>query len=1348
MSSDSSLDSFLADFNGRVWKQPGAPEALTPHHIYPANPGVQVEVVYATSSARPSASDARALWSDRWNKRPTGVLLVAAYPNGGAAPKAAVVGLRDKGTYVADLAFSSVELVVEQVLEAPTTARAEEILASLFEEHEDDEIPGLVNTGLFATHELLTNVPNRSDWQTAGACARSFRGHGGEDLVRSVGWEIVHQGTDALLTKDGRGEAVAVFLEGEELFDRPATRFGTVSPVQHAIAAARNARLRWVLAVQGTRMRLYTADPDTGVARKGSDTYTEINLATIDDEHAAYATLLMTPEALCEGGTADEILGRSMDHATALGERLRERVYVDVVPDLATAVAQQLKATTEAELREAYHITLVVLFRLLFVAYAEDRGLLPYRTNEAYTHVSLKGRARYYATQAHGGDGLRFDPHAEDLWDTLLNIWHGVYAGHTEWGIPAYGGSLFDPQGEVGATISAMRLTNAQVGPALVKLLVDTGRDATDGPVDFQTLSVREFGTIYEGLLESSLSIAPSDLTLDDKGTYVPAKLSDNVVVAAGRVYFHNASGKRKATGSYFTKQFAVEHLLETALDPAVEEHLAQVAALLDTGNDTGAHAKFWDFRVADISMGSGHFLVGAVDHVASAFTAFLTDHPIPTVMAELDRLRATALEKLTEAKSETVPEIDQMTLVRRQVAKRCIYGIDINTVAVDLARLALWIHTFIPGLPMSSLDHGLVRGNSLTGIGTLEEVFTVNAFKPNYKWTRSFLADRLEEELEDSAKQLRRVGLTSEATAEETKEAAEAYAEAVHQSEPAKAILDAAVATRLGTINLDGVFDTDTIIRAGRGVEVQAKTHELDALHFVHAFPEVFINSDGSPGGFHVILGNPPWDEVMVEEPKFWQRYYPGVMGMAPSAQKKAIQQYRTERPDLLPLLETERKQAEKYRKALLAGPYPGLGTGDVDLYKAFSWRFWQLLRDGGRFGVVFPRSVLNAAGSAKWREEILLCGQFTSVVSMVNTREWVFDDVDPRYSVNLLTIKKERLDEPQVGLAGPFHSLNDYQKGHRQLGALPASGLGEWASGATFPLLPDTYSVQVFKALRSHPRLDSGEQWLFKPVREFDATNDRKTFDAGSDAPGRWPVYTGATFNLWDPDFGDPYAYADPGTVTKALFDKRKRQSRLKSSAFLGLEPEIVNDIHTLPCLRPRIAFRDIARATDTRTMLACLVPGNVVLTNKAPYLLQRKGCPADEAYVLGILSSIPLDWYTRRYVEIGMNLHIANAFPVPRPAPEDVRRLRVVEIAGRLAAVDGRYAEWAAEVGVPVGSTHGEGVKNDLICELDAVVAHLYGLAREELIHVYRTFHRGWNYQPRLDVVLEHFDRWENQ
>ena len=612
----------------------------------------------------------------------------------------------------------------------------------------------------------------------------------------------------------------------------------------------------------------------------------------------------------------------------------------------------------------------------------------------------------------------------------------------------------------------------------------------------------------------------------------------------------------------------------------------------------------------------------------------------------------------------------------------------------------------------------------------------------------RSLLADRLEAVLDESAVTLRRVGLAAEASASETKDVEQAYAEARREAEPAKAILDAAVANRLGLVNLDGVLDTDLILKTGRDASVRETVDQLGGVHLALAFPEVFISRDGGHAGFHVILGNPPWDEVMVEEPKFWQRYFPGVMGMAPAAQKKAIQEYRSARPDLVALHRSEEAKAEKYRRALLAGPYPGLGTGDVDLYKAFSWRFWQLLRQGGRFGVVFPRSVLNAAGSAQWRKILLKDGQFQSVVSLTNTGKWVFDDIHGQYTVTLLTVEKAVAPEPEVRLAGPFHSLKDFLAGRHILGSLPASGLAEWASGASFPLLPDTSAIDAFRALRSHPRLDSGGQWLFKPVAEFHATNDRKTFDAGGPAPGRWPVYTGATFNLWSPDAGDPYTYADPATVTQSLFEKRKRQARLASSAFLGLDPRIVNDTGTLPCYKPRIAFRDIARSTDSRTAIVALIPGNVVLTNKAPYLLQRAGDLTDEAYLLGILSSIPLDWYARRYVEMGMNLHIVNALPIPRPDRDDPRRLRVVEIAGRLAAVDERYADWAAEVGAPVGSTTDTGVRNDLIHELDAVAAHLYGLTREALIHIFTTFHRGWDYQPRLTAVLNHFDRWSNQ
>ena len=156
---------------------------------------------------------------------------------------------------------------------------------------------------------------------------------------------------------------------------------------------------------------------------------------------------------------------------------------------------------------------------------------------------------------------------------------------------------------------------------------------------------------------------------------------------------------------------------------------------------------------------------------------------------------------------------------------------------------------------------------------------------------------------------------------------------------------------------------------------------------------------------------------------------------------------------------------------------------------------------------------------------------------------------------------------------------------------------------------------------------------------------------------------------------------------------------------------------------------------------------MPPNVVLTNKAPYLLRREGSERDEAYLLGILSSLPLDWYARRYVEVGLNLHIFNALPIPRPGNDDPLRDRVVHIAGTLAAVDDRYAAWAGAVGVPVGGARTDQERDALMAELDAVVALLYGLERSQLAHVFDTFHRGWDCAARRDAALTHFDHWRD-
>ena len=182
---------------------------------------------------------------------------------------------------------------------------------------------------------------------------------------------------------------------------------------------------------------------------------------------------------------------------------------------------------------------------------------------------------------------------------------------------------------------------------------------------------------------------------------------------------------------------------------------------------------------------------------------------------------------------------------------------------------------------------------------------------------------------------------------------------------------------------------------------------------------------------------------------------------------------------------------------------------------------------------------------------------------------------------------------------------------------------------------------------------------------------------------------------------------------------------------------------DRGTLPCSKPRIAYRQVTNRTNSRTVVAALVPPDVVITNAAPYLLWPVGDRRDEAYLLGILCSIPLDWYARRVVEINLNFHLFNGFPVPRPNRDDPIRRRVEEIAGRLAAVDRRYQSWAKAVGVPIGGVTAT-EKDDLVAELDAAVALLYGLDESDLRHVFETFHIGWRYEARLDAALGHLRR----
>ncbi|MXY52578.1 MAG: hypothetical protein F4Y86_08655, partial [Gammaproteobacteria bacterium] len=542
-----------------------------------------------------------------------------------------------------------------------------------------------------ALHELQHGARSRGDWKYAGKKAASAVGCRDRDLVRSLGYGVQRLDNLTFVLLGGRRRtALAVMLRQDELPEAGAPRFNNISPVSYALAKADDENLPWVLVVQGNRLRLYSTTLDAGVGRRGrTETFVECQPTLLADRDLAYLWLLFSADALAPGGSLSQILEDSHRFAGDLAAQLRERIYELVVPTLAHGIAteRELSSTSPRdEVDHTYAMALTVLFRLLFIAYAEDRDLLPYRYNDAYRRRSLKQKAQELADAVH-----RDTPIAggESHWNEVRELWRAVSVGNSEWGVPAYNGGLFSDDPDVslpGTSLAALSLPNEVFEKALRALLVADTAEDVPGPVDFRSLGVREFGTIYEGLLESELAIATTDLTVNKRGSYFPARERDEVIVPNGAAYLHDRSGARKSSGSYYTKPFAVEHLLDEVLEPALADHFAR----LDAIDETDAAKALFDFRVADIAMGSGHFLIAAIDRIERRVADYLARRDLPGVRRQLAELRnaaTTALAELAEAAT-----IEDGQLLRRMIARRCIYGVDANNLTVQLARLAVWI--------------------------------------------------------------------------------------------------------------------------------------------------------------------------------------------------------------------------------------------------------------------------------------------------------------------------------------------------------------------------------------------------------------------------------------------------------------------------------------------------------------------------------------------------------------------------------------------------------------------------------------------------------------------------------
>lgn len=438
-----------------------------------------------------------------------------------------------------------------------------------------------------------------------------------------------------------------------------------------------------------------------------------------------------------------------------------------------------------------------------------------------------------------------------------------------------------------------------------------------------------------------------------------------------------------------------------------------------------------------------------------------------------------------------------------------------------------------------------------------------------------------------------------------------------------------------------------------------------------------------------------------------------------------------RRQRPDLVREYEAEIERAEHIRTALTTGNFPGMGTGDPDLYKAFVWRFWRLCRKHGTIGIVLPRSVFATKGSAPWRQEVLPNADVRIVLTK-NKAEWLFTDVNPGYSICLVGITKNPL-APSLSLRGTYTDAQTFREGMQVAStALPVDRLGEVDPLLCVPAIEDQEGLRLFNTLIEHPSLGNVDRPDFRvlPTAELHATKHGKLYFTG-DANDH-PVHNHLNMGHYrfEPNAG-AFNYACYKRVVGDLQAQRIKLSRRADSVFSHMPQKWIRDETTLPAANPRIAFRDVIHASNPRKVWATLVPARTLLTNKAPYLVFPRGGLTTQAYLLGVLGSSTCDWYGHLRVVLNLNYFILNALPVPVFHPADPRCQRIAELAARIATGTGsrEYGDW---------TSFGAGISDPCdidaaLAELDALATLLYGIGDE---HVDLIFNRAT--RPSRDEI----------
>ena len=1024
-------------------------------------------------------------------------------------------------------------------------------------------------------------------------------------LAEILGFEVQR---DSVLSGGGTRVALLVGLWNDSLD----------SLWRNAVRAGIGVRSPWCLCTNGHELRLVDAE------RTYSRAYVQFDLERVVDDPQAFAVLWGMLRADAFHGSPSEtplirqILQKSARHGAAVSRSLRCGV-VDAVlrllSGLLEAKLRRQRVPRAEELSSGFDEALTLVYRVLFLMFAEARGLVPnwhplYRDH--YTIEPLR-------------DEVEQAGRVPRLWETLQAIsrlaHRGCRAGTLI--VPAFNGRLFSPARSPMA--ESCSVDSDIVRAALLALSTTEGRRGSGRMrIDYRDLGVEQLGAVYESVLE-----------------FVPA-LSEPSPPAAPRIHLRRGGDRRKATGSFYTPQSITDYLVRRTLHPLVEHASA---------------GEILQLRIVDPSMGSAAFLVAACRYLARACER--------------------AVIRDGERHAGDINEGDRAGF-RRQVAQRCVFGVDLNPAAVQLARLSLWLATLAADKPLTFLDHHLVTGDSLIGASPVDlarqpppgaasrvtrvsrnvetPLFSDSHFEPSLAAAvleRRWLADTADDTLQIVREKEHRLERLAETGG--WKALADLWCSCWMWPDPGTA-QDSAVFASLA----DHLLRGRSALPRGMAEPLLARARDIarrhKSFHWMLEFPEVYFEQDGRPlsnPGFDAVLGNPPWDMLRADGPD------------GDDAREDA-------RPELA--------LAKRFVRG--SGIYRHQGVGHVNRYQLFLERALMLAKTGGRVGLVLPSGLATDHTSSSLRRRLFDHCDIDSLAGFDNRRAIFPIHRSVRFVVFTATSGPPTdrircrfgIDDPAVLDAVPD---NGDRVGAPVYPITLTPRLIRRISGEQLriPDLRTTLDLAIIeRVVHCFPRLADADGWHAKFGRELNASDDRRHFRG----PGRGlPVLAGK-------DIG-PFVV---GPV-------RSRQTIPEEKAAQLLDP-------ARSFKRRRLAYRDVASATNKLSLIAAVLPAGVVTTHSL-FCLKTILEDDEQAFLCGMLNSFVANYLVRQVMTTHLGSRTIEDLRVPKPARDSAIFREIAELATRLRARPSPAS----------------------VARLQALAALAYDLTADDFRHVLTTF-----------------------